>query len=172
MIALIIVLTIIIIPLILVIMHNHQLKTRKDSILSFFRKVAFVHNFSFTGQEILRDMALGLDGPKRKVLIVEERNKNYDSHIIDLSEVSTCKVKKVYAAIDITSYKKNRPEEYLKSIALEFEFKTDRSPVAACFFRNESNGLYEIKELEARVRNWEAMLSKMLQKKIYSSSLN
>lgn len=140
--------------------------------LSFFRKVAFVHKFSFTGQEVLRDMALGLDGPNRKLLIVEEKNKNYDSHIIDLSEVSTCKVRKVYAAIDINSYKKNRPEEYLKSMALEFEFKTTRSSITAYFYRNESNSIYEIKELETRVRNWETMLSKMLQKKTFSSSFN
>jgi len=163
-IALIIVLTIIIISLILIIMHNYQLKTRENSMLSFVKKVALVHNLSFSGQEILRDMVIGLDGPKREVLIVEEKNKNYNSHIIDLAEVNTCKVKKIYAAIDINKYKKDRPEEYLKSITLEFDFKTDRAPVVAYFYRNESNSIYEIRELEARARNWEMMLSKLLQK--------
>jgi uncharacterized pyridoxamine 5'-phosphate oxidase family protein len=137
--------------------------------LSFFKKVALVHNLSFTGQEILRDTVIGLDGPKRKLLIVEEKKKNFDSHIIDLDEVHTCKVRKVYTAIDINGYKRNRPEEYLRSIALEFEFRTNRSPVVANFYRNENNSLYEIKELEARVRNWEIMLSKMLQNKTLSS---
>jgi hypothetical protein len=146
-------------------MHNNQLKTRKRSLLSFFSHTAALHNISFTSQEILRDMALGLDGPKRKVLVVEEKGETFDTHIIDLTQVNTCKVKKIYAAIDINKYKRNRPEEYLKSIALAFEFKTDRSPVVAHFYRNATNSIYEIPELEARVRNWETMLSKMLQNK-------
>jgi len=147
-------------------MHNYQLKTRENSMLSFFRKVALVHHLSFSSQEILRDLVLGLDGPKRKLLIVKEKNKNFDIHIIDLAEVKACKVKKEYAAIDINGYKRNRPEDFLRSITLEFEFRTDRPPVAAFFYRNENNSIYEIPELEARVRNWEAMLSKMLQNKI------
>ena len=150
-------------------MHNYQLKARESSMLSFFKKVALVHNFSFTGQEVMRDTVIGLDGPKRKVLIVEEKKKNFDSHIIDLDEVASCKVKKVYAAIDINGYKQNRPEEYLRSIALEFEFRTNRGPVVAFFYRPETNSLYEIKELETRVRNWETMLSKMLPFKKLSS---
>ena len=151
-------------------MHNKQIRTRENSMLSFFKKVAFVHNFSFTGQEVLRNTVLGLDGPKRKILVVEEKNKNYDSHIIDLDEVDSCKVKKIYAAININDYKQNRPEEYLQSIALEFTFRTDTPPLSTYFYRNADNSLYEIRELETRVRNWETMLSKMLQKKSLSSS--
>jgi len=138
--------------------------------LSFFKKVAFVHDLSFTGQEILHDMVLGLDGPKRKLLLVVENNKNYDSHIIDLAEVISCKIKKIYTAININDYKRNRPEEHLQSIALEFTFRTDRSPVAAYFYRNVNNSIYELKELESRVRNWETMLSKMLRPTLMQKS--
>ncbi len=86
-IALIVVLSIIFIISILIIMHNYQIKARKESMLSFFRKVALVHDLSFTDQEILRDVVLALDGFKRKVLIVEEKNNNYDNRVIDLSDV-------------------------------------------------------------------------------------
>lgn len=168
-IALIVVLSMIIIISILITMHNYQLKARKESMLSFFRKVALVHDLSFTSQEILRDVVLALDGPKRKLLIVEEKNKNYDTRVIDLSDVHTCKVKKVYAAIDIHAYKKNKPEEYLSSIALEFELHTSPSPVTVFFYRSASNSVYEIKELETRARNWEMMLSKVMQRKTLSS---
>ena len=161
-IALIVVLAIIIISLILVTMHNYQLKAKKESMLSFFRKVALVHDLSFTSQEILQHLILALDGSKRKLLLVEEKNKNYDTRVIDLSDVHTCKVKKVYAAIDIHQYKRNKPEQYLNSIAIELELHNGQSPVEIFFYRSNSNGIYEIKELETRARNWEGMLSGLL----------
>lgn len=162
-IALIIVLSISIIILLLIIMHNNQLKARKNSILSFFKNAGIVHNLSFTGQEILRDKVLGLDGPKRKLLIAEEKAEEYNTQVIDLDELVTCKIKKVYAGINSHEYKKNRPEDYLKSIALEFEFITAGEPMTVLFYKNSINSIYEIPELEARARNWATMLSDMLQ---------
>jgi len=161
-IAALIVLTVIGILLILVIMHNNQLKSSRNSMLSFFRDIASVHNLSFTGQEVLRALVLGLDGPNRKLVIVEEKNQTYDPQIIDLSDVNACRIKKVYTAIHSNDYKKNRPEDYLRSIALELDLKDRRSPVVVFFYKNEQNSIHEIKELETRVRNWETMLSKML----------
>ena len=164
-IALIIVLAIIVIPLTLVIMHNHQIKKRKNSILFFFKNIGAVHDLSFTGQEILRDKVLGLDGPKRKVLIVEEKSGEFDAQMIDLLDVSSCKVKKIYSAIHSNEYRKNRPEDYLKSIAIEFGFRSGKAPVSVFFYKNEQNSVYEIPELEARTKRWETMLSSMLERR-------
>jgi hypothetical protein len=161
-IALLIVLTVTGILLILVIMHNNQIKSGRNSMLSFFRDIASVHNLSFTGQEVLRALVIGLDGPNRKLVIVEEKNQTYDPLIIDLGEVIACRIKKVYTAIHSNDYKRNRPEDYLKSIALELDLKSRKTPVVVFFYRNEHNSIHEIRELETRVRNWETMLSKML----------
>jgi len=131
--------------------------------LSFFKSAGAVHDLSFTGQEILGDKAIGMDGPKRKVLIVEERNGEFDAQMIDLFEISACTVKKVYSAIHSNEYRKNRPEDYLKSIVLEFGFKSGKPPVVVFFYKNESNSVYEVRELEARTKRWETMLSGMLE---------
>jgi len=163
-IAFVIVLSISIIILFLIIMHNRQLKVRNTSMLSFFRTAGTAHNLSFTGQEILRDKVIGLDGPKRKLLIVEENGEEYDTRIIYLDEVGACKVKKVYAAISSHEYRKNSPEEYLKSIAVEFELTTDNAPAMVLFYTNSINSIYEIPELEARARHWATTLSKILPK--------
>ena len=149
-----IVIAVVLILLILVIMHNNQIKASRKSMLSFFRDIAAVHQLSLTGQEVLQAVVIGLDGPNKKLIVVEERNETYDPQVIDLLEVRTCKIKKVYTAIHSSDYKKNRPEDYLKSIALELDFKARRSPVAVFFYRNEQNSVHEIAELEVRVRNW------------------
>lgn len=158
-IALIIVLAVIIILSTLVIMHNTQIKQRKNSILFFFRNAGAAHNLSFTGQEILQDKVIGLDGPKRKLLIAEERSEEYEAQVIDLDDVRICKIKKVYAAINSHEYRKNRPEDYLRTIALEFEFKAGGPSRLVPFFKSELNSVYEIPELETRARNWATILS-------------
>ncbi|OJW58419.1 MAG: hypothetical protein BGO55_24305 [Sphingobacteriales bacterium 50-39] len=132
--------------------------------LSFFKTAGIAHNLSFTGQEILRDKVIGLDGPKRRLLIVEENPDEYATRVIYLDEVSACKMKKTYAAINSHEYRKNRPEEYLKSIALEFEFERGKIPAMVNFYKNSINSIYEIPELEARARHWATTLSKMLPK--------
>ena len=52
--------------------------------LSFFRDIAAVHNLSFTGQEILRGLVIGLDAPKKQLVIVEEKDATYDPQVIDV----------------------------------------------------------------------------------------
>jgi len=160
-IASILVLTISIIITFLVIMHNNQLKARKNSILSFYKNAGIVHNLSFTDEEVLQDKVLGLDVSKRKLLIAEEQAEEYNTRVIDLREIAACTVKKIYGAINSHEYKRNKTEDYLKSIALEFEFTTGGAPMAVHFYRNTTNTVYEIRELEGRAKNWAKMLSNL-----------
>src|SRR5262245_47696349 len=99
-IAFIIVLVVIIIPSIIIIMNNYHSKKSTENMLVFFSRLGATYNLSFTGQEILRDKIIGLDGLRRKLLVVEQQDKKYNSQIIDLYEVETCKMKKIYAAIN------------------------------------------------------------------------
>lgn len=161
-IALVILLTIIIIPLMLIIMNNYQLKKDNEKMLVFFSNLGAIYNLSFTGQEILQDKIIGLDGPRKKILVVEQQHKKYHSHLIDLYEVRSCKVKKMYTAIDSSGYEKNKLEDHLHSISLDFDFKTEKDPVAVFFYRYGSDSLFEMNNLEHKTKHWEAMLSKML----------
>jgi hypothetical protein len=161
-IALIIVLIIIVIPSIFIIMNNNKQKKTNKKMLVFFSNLGATYDLSFTGQEILPDKIIGLDGPRKKLLVVEQQDKKYNSHIIDLHEVKTCKVKKIYTAINSDNYKESRVEDFLNSIALEFDFKTEKAPVAVSFYRYGNDSLYEMNNLENKTRHWKTMLSKML----------
>jgi hypothetical protein len=158
-IACIIVLSIFIIILFLITMHNNRLKARTNSILSCFNQAGIVHNLSITGQEILPDKVLGLDGPKGKLLLTEEKDGEYSTRVVDLREIAACTVKKVYAAIKSHEYRKNRPEDHLMSIALELEFIAGHAPMTVLFYKNTVNSIYELPQLETRAKNWATLLS-------------
>jgi hypothetical protein len=143
-------------------MYRLQLKKKKEKLLVFFRRLGSLYNLSFTGQEVLHDKIIGLDGWRRKLLIVEENHNRYDSSIIDLYQVAACKVKKTYSAINAGDFEKNKVEEYLNAVALQFDFKNGNTPVVLSFYKNISNSVQDIKELATKTKQWEAVLSKML----------
>jgi hypothetical protein len=164
--ALIILFGVIGISTIFIYMHNQHLKKKKEKLLFCLNKIGSQHALSFSSQEELLDIVIGLDGLQRKLLIVEENNGRYDWNIIDLEEVENCAVKKVYDSIDAGGLKRKLVEEYLRTIVLQFNFKNGKPPFDITFYKNIINNIHEMSELENRARKWQEMLSKMLTKLI------
>jgi hypothetical protein len=160
--ALLIIFTTISIPLVFILMHRSKLKKKKEKMLLFFSKVGTLHNLSFTDQQVLRDKIIGLDEPERKLLIVEENGEMYNSKIIDLHEVKTCKVKKTYSTIHIGDNKKSTLEQSLNTIELQFDFKNENTPIAFPFYKDSINSVHDMAKLENQSKYWEAILSKIL----------
>ena len=117
--------------------------------LDRFSKLGSAHNLSFTSQEVLTDKIIGLDGLNRKLLVVEEKDKEFHSYIIDLGKVKTCSVKKSM-------------NNYSNHVSLEFYFKENEKPVSLCFYSSIVSSVYEAEALESKAKDWESMLSKLL----------
>ena len=78
--------------------------------------------------------------------------------------MKTCKVKKTYTAINTNNFKKNRIEEYLNSIALQFHFKNEKTPAALLFNKNKFHDTRVLKKLANKIKNWECRLSMLINK--------
>ncbi len=143
-------------------MPHNKLKRSQQKLIAFFNKLGFLNKLTFTGREVLSNKIIGVDISQRKLLLVEENNNTYHSKIIDLGEVESCKVKKIYTAINTNNFKKNRIEEYLNSIALQFHFKNEKTPAALVFNRNKFHDMRVLKKLADKIKNWECRLSKIL----------
>ena len=147
---------------IFVYMHNQHLKKKKQKLLFCLSELRSQHGLSFTSQEELLNKAIGLDGLQSKLLIVDENNAGYDWNIIDLEEVESCSVKKVYDSIDAGGLKTKWVEEYLRTIVLQFNFNNYKPSFDLIFYESTVNNIYEMSELENKARQWQAMLSKMI----------
>ena len=143
-------------------MTHNKLKGSQQKLIAFFNKHGFLNKLTFTGREVLSNKIIGVDISQRKLLLIEENDNSYHSKIIDLGEVKTCKVKKTYTAINTNNFKKNRIEEYLNSIALQFHFKNEKTPAALLFNKNKFHDTRVLKKLANKIKNWECRLSKML----------
>ncbi len=124
-------------------------------------KLGSVFNLSFSSHEMLDEKIFGVDGIKRKILVVEEKNGSNSSYIIELDNVKSISVKTVYDSIKPNDLTNKRLGEFLKTMHLQFEFKDGRDVVALPFFENKKNNIGDLPVLERKTKNWKVMFSKM-----------
>lgn len=146
--------------LLLVSVHNKDKREAMHDLLKHFSLLGTKNNLNFSSQEVLNNSVLGLDGVSRKILVVIKEDDTYSSFVIDLNEIQSCTVKKIYGTIKAGDLKNHKLEQYLEKIVLHFEFKS-KSPVEIVFYKNFDNHIYETQQLEQKAKHWEAILSKM-----------
>ena len=124
-------------------------------------RLGSMFNLSFSGHEMLDKKIFGVDGIKRKVLVVEENNGSNSSYIIELDKVKSISMKSVYDSIKPDELRKKRLEEFLKTIYLQFEFRDGRETIALPFFESQKNNIDDLPVLEKKTKNWKMIFSKM-----------
>ena len=142
-------------------MHQHNVQ-QEAQLRTVFNRLRSLHNLSFTYQEILHNVILGLDILRRKVLIVEAHERRCDFRLIDLFQVGACNLKKIYRYASSGYFEKNISQENLDGVALQFDFKSETPPVTLAFYRNVVNNVHAMAELECKAKQWEVLVSKML----------
>jgi hypothetical protein len=150
---------------ILLFIQSENRKNRKhmNQFLTRFTELGSLNNLTFSSQEILQDVAIGLDGVHRKLLILRGSNKSTASaQLLHLSELKSCSVKKQYGPIHAVDLKKNKLEQYLQKLSLCFERKDNKEPVEIDFFHHNTSSAYSPEKLEKKAKNWEAIFSKIL----------
>src|ERR1044072_2899941 len=99
-------------------MTNHM-----KQLLDYFSRLGTKYNLNFSGQEILKDHILGLDGIQRKLLVLSgiHSGRLHDC-IIDLNEVRSCSLKKYYGKILANGLTSKKLEQYIEKIWLHIDF--------------------------------------------------
>ncbi len=128
---------------------------------SLLSRLGSLFNLSFSSHEQLGEKIFGVDGIKRKILVVEEKNGSNSSYIIELDKVKSISVKTVYDSIKPNALRKKGLEEFLKTMHLQFEFTDGRNTVALPFFENKKNNIEDLPVLERKTKNWKMIFSKM-----------
>ena len=141
---------------------HQQKRKRMHALFHRFSESGSKNSLTFSGQEVLSDCILGLDGMHRKLLILKVQEGAVKDTVIDLAEVKTCSVKKQYGTINIDGLKHRKLDQYLQWMGLRFEFHKGRPAIEVPFYRHPTHSLYQLQSLEQKARFWETMLSKML----------
>ena len=148
--------------LVLVSINNKHRQKTASELLDHFSKLGTKNNLSFSSQEILENCMIGLDGKQKKLLILNKNdNVEYVSSLVDLNEVKNCSKKNIYTRVNIGTTKKERFENHLDKIVLDFDFIDNRQPVQILFFEPITNHIFAMSELEQKAKKWETILSQI-----------
>jgi hypothetical protein len=145
----------------LIYIHRQHTRKEKDRLLRQFSLLGTTYALSFSSQELLTHSILGLDGIRRKLLYIEAKGETCAHKLIDLEEVKSCSIQKIYQG-KIPSASKERAESQVQDIVLQFIFKHDQEPVTIPFYSMALHSIYQMAELETKAKEWQVMLSKML----------
>lgn len=147
----------------LVYVHNKHVKARQMKQFLYLSEQGTKNDLNFSSQERVGNKIIGLDGIKRKLLLLEEKNGKEFHYTIDLEETESCTLKKTYHAIKAGDLKTKRMEDFIHSVALQFVFKNKQHyPVTLGFYESGSNDPSELNELEGRAKRWQTILSKII----------
>lgn len=134
-------------------------KAKEQRLVDLFNNVGEKNGLSFSSQEILRNKIIGLDGLNRKFVVVNETG---NSTVINLDDVRKCSMEKHLETYSRTDEKSSGYEMFVKTIHLKFEFIKKMEPETVIFYNILLNPEVEEKLMEAKAKDWETILSKMI----------
>lgn len=116
------------------------------------------HQLSFSSQEVLPAVVLGLDGLHRTLMVLELQECRISKvHVIHLRDVAGCFVTRQFGST----------EPWLPArIGLQFQFRTAAPALDVPFFQSANGGSLHWQQLEQKARDWSAILTKMLDKPV------
>lgn len=148
--------------LLLISITNKQKRNHMNLFLNRLSQAGSSNNLSFSSQELLSNMALGLDGLRRELLVLTRfKNGDYFDFMIHLNDVQSCSVKKVYDYINAGDLKSGKPEKHLEEIVLHIELYS-QGHADIPFYNHIDNRVDEVADMEHKAKQWETMLSKLL----------
>lgn len=140
-------------------LNKQNKKKQHQKLISIFNSTGVKHGLSFSSQEILGHKIVGLDGINRKFVTVNDKE---ETNIISLDEVRICEMKKNYQSYQPANQSDYGHETFVTSVVLHFEFKTKKPSLSIVFYDNLLQPVVEEKIMEAKAKDWEIILSKMI----------
>lgn len=142
-----------------VFLNKRNRKAKEQKFINLFNKAGEDNGLSFSSQEVLSNKIIGLDGIHRKFVVV---NENEVSRVISLDDVKKCSMQKNLETYTRADEKYSGYEMFVKSIFLQFDFKDKKPAETIIFYDNLLQPHIEEKTMEAKAKDWEIILSKMI----------
>jgi len=137
-------------------------KKKRETLFLRLSQEGTANNLTFCSQEILQNKVIGIDGIRRRIMILERIKNKYNCSVISLDEVQNCEVVTNSGFINAGSLKRYNTGKKLDAIELQFKFKNQAQPASIIFCDGLINSKKELALLKAKAEYWSVMLSKML----------
>lgn len=144
--------------------HNgdYQKKQNMNLLLQRFSQIGSDYNLSYTGQLVLKNGIIGIDGIRHQLVVLQnEGDSSYHSFVGNINNIKSCSVKKTYRTIPGGDLKVKRLDQFLQKIVLCFEFYDEQKTVEVLFYHHSQNTADQIPHFERQARDWKEVILKM-----------
>jgi hypothetical protein len=149
--------------ILLVVLGAKKTRNKKNRVYLYFSLLVSKYKIKISGQEVIKNHLIGLDGMNRKILILSGIDTGkLQALVVNLADVRFCSLRKNFSSVNEGNRKNPRIDYLFEKILLRFEFKNHQEPVEIIFYDHLENDISEISDLEKKAKHWETLLSKML----------
>ena len=132
--------------LILVLINNQRRQNKTEKLLSSFNEAAAEFNLSVAKQEIFENCVIGFDEMNSKLLFLQMNGNKHNGYLIDLNEIQSCTVKRVYGSMPIDNVRTRSAEAYVDTIASQLNHKNGTKPIFLPFYDRAINPVFKMRE--------------------------
>lgn len=145
----------------LIIVNKRNTRNKNALLLDTFNRQAAQQGLSISGQEILTDHIIGIDGRQQQLLVYYFNGEPAFTNI-SLDEIKECTVLKEFETVTYGSVKNAVEELELRNICLQFKYKQKAADFLIPFYHSRAHSIYEKTVWEEKAQQWQLLLSKML----------
>lgn len=139
-----------------------SVRKKKVKLLRHLSNEGAANNLVFCSQEIFRNRVIGIDGIHRKIMLIEENNRDFHSSIISLDDVNGCQLVTKRNSQTQENLKNKPGETEAATVEIRFEFNNHSKPAFITFGDGLIYSRKELEFLKAKAEYWCIMFSKML----------
>jgi len=156
---------VVLVTVLFIAVEKRKTDARMNQFINRLKELGSLNNLEFTSQEMLKGIAIGLDGRQRKVLVLMGNHETTFSYrLFNVNDVAICEVKHEYNTVNL-GLKNDKTDRDLEKIILRFEMKGTQESVEVDFYNIRTSDVYEIKESAEKAKRWEALLAEMLKER-------
>lgn len=153
----------------LIIINKKNNRNKTALLLNAFKSQAAMQGLIISGQEILHDHIIGIDG-RQQQLLVYHYNSDPAFTNISLDEIKECTVLKEFETVTYGSVKNAVEELELRYISLQFKYKQKAIDLLVPFYNSRAHSIYEKAAWEEKAQQWQLLLSKMLKQPLKTTA--
>ncbi len=142
-------------------MNTHQKKIQDGQLLQRFSELGTKYQLAFSCQLDLPGILMGIDGIRRKMMVLNNSENLLEWKLIDLGTIRSCTLLKTYDPIMAGELDSYSPDRYIHDISLRIITENNEEILLPFYIRYLHN-LKDLPRITKTAQDWHHMILKLL----------
>ena len=142
-------------------MNSLPKKTQSEQLLHNFSELGTKYQLAFSSQFSLPGLLVGIDGIRRKMLVVSTGEAMLEWKLIDLMAIRNCTLLRTYDPIMAGELNTFSPDRYVHDISLRI-LTADNEEILLPFYIKHLHNLKDLPRIAKTAQAWHHMILKLL----------